>query len=366
MFNRADLTAQQRSTVGRPRRAVVRLLPDEGGFALPKQRERFSAFTLTELLVTMSVLVLLVFLFTQLLNSAATIMTVGNKRMDADSQARQLLDRMNIDFAQMVKRPDVDYYLKSSLPASDCGVCRAQAGNDQAAFYSKVLGYYPAPTANPTATPIGASPASLVSYRVNSDTGSAFYNRMQRMGKGLAWNGVSTGLTPVVFLPLTIAGNWAAATDTTSTDSDYEVIGPQVFRFEYYYLLKGVSTTTNAIFTDTPWDTRTGILHTNVSGMRDVAAIVVGVAVIEPKSKALLDNSAQVPPPNDNITRLGARLIDWGNTTCTGCPSQTQWQTTAGQLLTQWQAALDANTLGLPRPAISGIRLYERYFYLYQ
>ena len=40
----------------------------------------------------------------QLLNSAATITTLGHKQMDADSQARQLLDRMAIDFAQMVKR----------------------------------------------------------------------------------------------------------------------------------------------------------------------------------------------------------------------------------------------------------------------
>ena len=37
-----------------------------------------------------------------------------------------------------------------------------------------------------------------------------------------------------------------------------------------------------------------------------------------------------------------------------------------GPVVTQWQTALDANTLGLPRPAISGIRLYERYFYLSQ
>ena len=74
----------------------------DGGFTLPKQRdpEGVRGFTLAELLVTMSVLALLVFLFTQLLNSAATIMTFGNKRMDADSQARQLLDRMAIDFAK--------------------------------------------------------------------------------------------------------------------------------------------------------------------------------------------------------------------------------------------------------------------------
>jgi hypothetical protein len=37
---------------------------------------------------------------------------------------------------------------------------------------------------------------------------------------------------------------------------------------------------------------------------------------------------------------------------------------TPGQLLAQWRAALDTNAVGLPRPAISGIRVYERYFYL--
>ena len=83
------------------------------GFTLAKQRERLSGFTLAEILVTMGVLVLLVLLFTQLLNSAATITTVGHKRMDADSQARQVLDRMAIDFAQMVKRTDVGYFVKA-------------------------------------------------------------------------------------------------------------------------------------------------------------------------------------------------------------------------------------------------------------
>ena len=65
---------------------------------LPLQCRGAAGFTLAELLVSVGVLVLLVFLFTQLLNSAATVVTVGNKRMDADSQARQLLDRMAIDF----------------------------------------------------------------------------------------------------------------------------------------------------------------------------------------------------------------------------------------------------------------------------
>src|SRR5262249_34844817 len=126
------------------------------------------AFTLAELVVSVGVLVLLVFFASHLLKSTATITTLGHKQMDADAQARQLLDRMAIDFAQMVKRSDVDYYVKSSYFASGTpppppGVTAVrtvlQPGNDQIAFYSSVPGYYPATGAQ--------SPVSLVAYRVN-------------------------------------------------------------------------------------------------------------------------------------------------------------------------------------------------------
>jgi hypothetical protein len=316
--------------------------------SLSKQRPRFSGFTLAELVVSMGVLVLLVLLFTQLLNSAATVTTLGHKQMDADSQAREVLDRMAIDLAQMVKRSDVDYYLKASGAASDCGACGTQLGNDQAAFYSTVAGYYqtvPAPPPGYT----DKGPVSLLSYRINSNNTSASYNRMQRMGRGLTWNGFSPNWTPVVFLPQTIGGpqpsggNWPPATSTTLDDSSYEIIGPQVFRFEYYYLLKTGS------FSTTPWDTTAG--HTNVSGMRDVSAIVADIAVIEPKSRQLIDNRAQVPPPNDNITLLSGTLANYSGQA-------------PGVLLATWRSTLDANTIGLSRPAISGIRVYERYFYL--
>jgi hypothetical protein len=40
--------------------------------------------------------------------------------------------------------------------------------------------------------------------------------------------------------------------------------------------------------------------------------------------------------------------------------------TNPGQLLAAWRTAIDANSISLPAPAISGIRLYERYFYLSQ
>src|SRR5204862_2074470 len=100
--------------------SAATLRPSQAGRLAP-QWPRFravSGFTLAELLITIGVLVLLVFLITQLLNSAATVTTLGHKQMDADAQTRQLLDRMTLDFAQMVKRSDVDYYLKSSWFAS--------------------------------------------------------------------------------------------------------------------------------------------------------------------------------------------------------------------------------------------------------
>jgi hypothetical protein len=372
---------------------------------LPVQRAWFSrtdGFTLGELLVSLGVLGLLVFLATQLMNSAATVTTLGHKQMDADAQTRQLLDRMALDFAQMVKRSDVDYYVKSSATPPPTGVRNVlQQGNDIIAFYSTVPGYYP--STGPR------SPVSLVAYRIYDPSPAPSpcpkCNKLERMGKGLVWNAVAPSNTPAVFMPVPVASAiptpelpvpppnpslapaWPEAGSRAANWSDSEVIGPQVFRFEYYYLLKGQTdpldpgTTYSPIFTDIPWDTRicacpsptpiatptpTGTpiatptppslcCHVAPEGMQDVAAVVVVIAVIDPKSKALLDT---VDPTGAKLRRL--------NGADGGAPALVDFAAgmTPGQLLAQWRAALDANAVGLPLPVISGIRVYERYFYL--
>ncbi len=150
----------------------------------------------------MGVLVLIVLLFTQLLNSAATITVLGNKRMDADSEARQVFDRMALDFAQMVKRSDVDYFAKGTVAPNSVGGLMT-GGNDQIAFYSSAPGYYPSTGSQ--------SPVSLVAYRVNAR------NQLERMGVGLVWNAVSPTDVPVVFMPLTISATWPSATDLSAS-----------------------------------------------------------------------------------------------------------------------------------------------------
>jgi hypothetical protein len=249
--------------------------------------------------------------------------------MDADAEARPVLDRLAIDIAQMVKRSDIDYFLKS--PASPQMVSGSVAGNDQMAFFSQVAGYYPSTGSQ--------SPVSLVAYRINSDSTSQACNKAERLGKGLLWNGVSPGSAPVVFLPLQIASVWPASTNSApDPQHDYEIVGPTLFRFEYYYLLK------NGSFSNTPWDTSAG--HSSINGLQDVSAIIVAVAAIDKKSSELISRT--------QLTALAVNMSDY---------------TTAmqpGDLLGQWQSAVDANgvTPPIPRVALSAIRLYERYFYL--
>ncbi len=320
----AHATANQTrsSTVKQCGRSLVRSRFRTNAFTLPKQHGRCCGFTLAELLVSVGVLVLLTLLATQLLNSAAKIITLGHKQMDAGSQARELFDRMAIDFAQIVRRADIDYYLKSSTTANDCRLCTRQRGNDQIAFYSTVPGWA-------ALTGAQESPVSIIGYRIHvgQDTLS---NRLERLGEGLVWNGATTDTrsdgrpaSVIYWAPL---NPWA-----NLSNSAFDIIGPNVFRFEYYYLLK------NGDLSSTPW-----YATSSVRGLQDVSAIIVDIAVIDPKSRVLLSNS--------DIAGLAEDLADYSGQA-------------PGGLLAGWRTLLDENRT-LPRPALSNVRLYERCFYL--
>jgi type II secretory pathway component PulJ len=364
--------------IGRPS-AVAALRHTRGEFTL-KQRGCSRGFTLAELLVSVFVVTLIIFMVGQLMTSATAITRTGNKHIDTDTQARVVLDRMALDFAQMLKRTDIDYYVKQPDIAyrghgNGRGWGRGRngdLGSDQIAFLTQVPGYYPS----------GAqSPISLVAYRVNEGNSSnAAYGKLERMAKGLLWNGANNNVSgnnvyyPILFAagqltanPVTgpWAGPWSAAINNdnsnSSRDQDYEVIGPGVFRFEYYYLLK------NGRVTDWPWDrwdaqfqNQRTITDPLKIGLTQIEAIAVTIAVIDPAAQALINAISA-----DRLLDLAADMADFRSARGRGVGAQK-----IGDLEAQWKGVVESiassgltpSGSSVPPEAAKAIRIYNRYF----
>src|SRR5207248_3246553 len=118
-------------------------------------------------------------------------------------------------------RSDISFYLKNKFKTAGSIMGSGSPGaiNDWLAFYSAVPGYYNDSTTGPGCN----SRYSVVAYRVNADPASVSYNRVERMGKGLAWNATSSTdptLTPLMFFDntnlTTINTNWPSATARSS------------------------------------------------------------------------------------------------------------------------------------------------------
>src|SRR5437868_35545 len=112
---------------------------------------RTFAFSLIEVMLAVAVVTMMLLVLTQVMRSGTTIASAGNKHIDTDTEARAVLDRMAVDVAKMLKRTDVDYYVKGSGGYTGHGnghgkgkkVSSGQQGSDQYAFFSQVMGYYP-------------------------------------------------------------------------------------------------------------------------------------------------------------------------------------------------------------------------------
>jgi prepilin-type N-terminal cleavage/methylation domain-containing protein len=327
-----------------------------------------SGFTLAEMLISIAVLALLVLLFTQLINTTASTVRPANKHIDTDTEARTVLDRMAVDFAQMLKRTDVDYYFKANnvkYPGRSGQHRRGGGGggqgqldlNDYIAFYTQAPGYS-------SGLP---SPIALVAYRINGLSTSAAYNKLERRGEGLLWNGFNlppqvknAPAKPIFFLPTLIKDVWPAVTDNSANvnvDQPYlETIGPNVFRFEYCYLLK------SGRATDTPWNTDTtyGPVYGTFNAFADVEAIGVTIAVIDPQNRALL---TQGDPTENRILTLQDYMQDFRTARGRGVGNtknvmdmESQWNEVITDPITY------PETANMPRAALSAIRIYSRSF----
>jgi prepilin-type N-terminal cleavage/methylation domain-containing protein len=334
-------------------------------------------FTLVELIVSIAILALLILAVSKAVDTAATTVRPANKHIDTDAQARVVLDRMAVDFSKMLKRRDIDYYVKAPVGYKNPNahgkgkkLQSGQRGNDQIAFYSEVPGYYPAGS---------QSPVSLVAYRIDNKSNSATYLRLQRMSKGLLWNGVANQTNPSSPYPIVFAtgqifttcnnpcpcngttgpwaGPWSAALCDDTSDSDYETIGPDVFRFEYYYLLKDGSITDAPRITGAVnWgDSQTASAKLNA--FSDVEAIAVAIAVIDPASRSLVFPGA--------LFNLMSDMADFKNANGLGFGAKK-----IGDVENNWNLAVQSaaqtgatdDGSAFPPAAASGVRIYNRYF----
>jgi type II secretory pathway pseudopilin PulG len=288
------------------------------------------AFTLVELLVAMTVLVLIVAVCAELMLQSQNILKNGMQKMDADAQARLVFDRMTTDMGLMLRRNDIDYIVKDGT--------QVQPLNDSIAFYASAPGYFPS---SPDSAP--RKSVSLLGYRVNSQT-----YQLERLAKGTGWNNTSSGI-PMAFLPATLFGTWpsiaVAGTGgvpnlNLGTDSEYQVLADGVFRFEYCYILN------DGTISNVPYLTS----HTAINGWRDVSSLYVAIAVMDDKSRLLVPGESANAP---QLTAATAALKDFTLPTGQQSPPLTQWQTVIN-------GAGFATLSNLPVKAASGVRIFSR------
>ena len=342
---------------------------------LPPSTNPSSGFTFVEILVSSVILLLLLGMVAQLTQNTTATSTNSRKRMDADGQARMIFDRMANDFAGMVKRTDVDY------------IFAKQIGNDSLFFYSEAPAYFN--TSGTAATGYAAkSTVALVGYRINSNL------QLERLGKGLTWDGATVGVNPgsAVFLTYTsgtatpdphsaIIGNWpsigtASLNFTDGADADYHVLADQAYRLEISFILNdgsisakpvsNPSSTTNNLTATAPptascdstqnyapgsrwYDNTNGKGYVCMSafngaavwspiGIQDIMAIIVGIGLLDRDSrKIVIDTSFMV-----------AALPDTSGT---------------NQISKTWSGSSYLTQSGIPKAAAAHIRFYQRTFY---
>lgn len=187
-----------------------------------------SGFTLLEVLLTTTILVLVLVLFAQIISHTSQAITGTTKRIETDADARTALGLMTRDLRSMIHRPDVP----CSLIVSN--------GNDEIYFYAEA-------PAKSSGTASNLSGVSRIGYRVTT-------NGLERYSEVLSWTALPFG-----------TGNNSAAQGLNP--AGYDSICGQTFALEIAVLLTtGTLTTvipTNAQGTD--WSQVQGIVITTAN-----------------------------------------------------------------------------------------------------
>jgi prepilin-type N-terminal cleavage/methylation domain-containing protein len=273
------------------------------------------AFSLIEILVAVTVLVLLLALVAEMTARTSSTIEASNRHMDAASQERLLFDRIGFDLARMLRRSDIDYSFSKHSGDSGGGA------NDELSFYCETAGLY-------SFTSSTYRRLSVVGYRVYS--GDAKTTTLQRAALGMEWDGMvftemdSTGVqTPKFDKPNTLP---ALSTEL------YQILADQVFRFELSYLTR---------------PTTTQVQPRQVAAfpgkLEQVAAVIVTVAVLDNRSRQLVKDMPSLVKLFPDSADDHSPLSEWT------------------ELVNSADFSKKAN---IPPQVAQSVRVYQRYFYL--
>ncbi|XHR29803.1 MAG: type II secretion system protein J [Chthoniobacteraceae bacterium] len=287
---------------------------------------RLRGYNLLELLVAMAIVSALILLFNQIVSSASITTRLSQTRIDAVTQAQQVMDRMMLDFAQMPIRKDIDYrFAKAS-------------GNDSFSFYSATDGLYPS-TASVSSTT--SRTLSIIGYKIATATvGSGTGPVLMRGARQLDWASNGPACSAMCYTLVDGTGGQTQKLEdgssntlpsVNSTASNYQVLGDLIFRMEICFLVSTSSTAASVLQTTLP---------DNISKL---SAIVVAVAVLDEKSRY-------------GITDYSKLISAFGDAE------------DGKDILSVWSPVLSnsgfASKAGVSPRAAQTVRIFQRYFYL--
>jgi hypothetical protein len=334
-----------------------------------------ASFTLVEMVVSMAVLVLLVLVVVKIVDFSVQLTDSTGRNADSGIESKQILDRIGSDIAGMVNRIDVDqFYYKA-------------AGNDKMFFYSQQAGFF-----NTNASSYYAgnqSSVSLVGYRVTSNTADSPSGLpvLERLARGLTagpdldadggpytlplqYLSFPAATSPILYQAAVggaITNVWgpseaalgniqgagpAGDVGTLGGNFDdgsspyYHIVGNDVFRFEICFQVQNGSSA--PFYSPFPGYTNSAPVYP--ASITNTTAIVVAIAVLDAKSRQIV--------PAASWTRLISALQD---------PTAAELTANPPVLMASlWNSELPsiAATAGIPVPAASHIKVYQRCYYL--
>jgi hypothetical protein len=253
--------------------------------------------------------------------------------------------------------------------------------NDAMYFVSRAPGFFDSPSLSASQK----SDLTLVGYRINSDTTAKNFGQLERLAKGLTWEGQSSASSKANAIAFssnasgtvnlngapgslsayvgsndnpsigTVAGNFA-----DGVDDDFHLLSDGVYRIEYGYLLKPFTDSSGASqparFSRLPYYGDSILKgHDSLKGWQDVAAVVVTLAILEKENWKMLPTNSSTGSVDATLlqTMQGALPDFTGNDSCLKT-----WQ---AQIVSPNFASASGN---IPAGVASQVRVYQRIFYL--